>query len=63
MDGLENYRQSVKTLLQYADSMNKKSESTIEVETVFDIECDRYLLLNVGWQKTTGSFLPANILI
>jgi hypothetical protein len=53
MDRLDHYRQSIKTLLQqYADSMNKNPESTIEVEPVFDTENDRYLLLNVGWQKT-----------
>jgi len=30
--------------------MNQNSQSTIEVETVFDMEHDRYLLLDVGWQ-------------
>jgi XisI protein len=52
MDKLEHYRQSIKTLLQqYADSMNRNPEPIIEAESVFDIEHDRYLLLNVGWQK------------
>jgi XisI protein len=52
MDRLEHYRQSIKTLLKrYADSMSQDPDSTIETETIFDTENDRYLLLDVGWQK------------
>jgi hypothetical protein len=52
MDRLDHYRQSLKKLLKdYADSMNKNSGGSIEVETVFDTENDHYLLLDVGWQE------------
>ena len=54
MDRLAHYRESIMSLLQdYADSMNKNSRSVeVEVETVFDTKNDRYLLLDVGWEKT-----------
>ena len=53
MDRLEHYRSSIKTILQeYADSINENSSSTTEVETIFDTVSDRYLLLDVGWEKT-----------
>jgi hypothetical protein len=44
-----NYRELVKQLLtQY--SSYQKSEDPIEMESVFDEKCDRYLLLHVGWR-------------
>jgi hypothetical protein len=53
VDRLEHYRQSIKKILtEYADSMNENTVSGIEVETVFDTERDRYLLLDIGWQGT-----------
>jgi XisI protein len=52
MDRLEHYRQSIKALLnRYADSMGKNPDPMVEIETVFDNENDRYLLLDVGWQN------------
>jgi hypothetical protein len=49
MDRLEHYRQSIKTLLkQYADSMSKNPEPSVEIELVFDTENDHYLLLDIG---------------
>ena len=53
MDRLEHYRSSIKTILQeYADSMNKNSISTTDVDAIFDTVSDRYLLLDVGWEKS-----------
>jgi XisI protein len=51
MDKLAHHRASIKSFLQrYAESMQNNSE--IEVELIFDNEHDRYLLLDVGWQKS-----------
>jgi hypothetical protein len=52
MDRLEHYRQSIKELLKrYANSINNSLEPGVEVELVFDVEHDRYLLLDVGWRQ------------
>jgi hypothetical protein len=51
MDKLTHHRESIKAFLEkYAESMKNSSE--IEVELIFDNEHDRYLLLDVGWQKS-----------
>jgi hypothetical protein len=50
MDKLAQYREYVQTLLcQYAD--NDPTEDDVEVELIFDTDRDRYLWMNVGWQK------------
>jgi hypothetical protein len=50
MDRLELHRTSVKTFLkQYADSITQYPNPEVDVELVFDLENDRYLLLDVGW--------------
>jgi hypothetical protein len=50
MDRLAVYRKVIKTFLQeYADA-RKRQLSDIEIETVFDTESDRYLLLDIGWE-------------
>jgi XisI protein len=51
MDHLEQYRKAIKTFLQeYADSRRIKSDT--DIETIFDTENDRYLVLDVGWEKS-----------
>jgi XisI protein len=51
MDRLEQYRKAIKTFLQgYADSRRIKSDT--DIETIFDTENDRYLVLDVGWEKS-----------
>ncbi|WP_204105467.1 MULTISPECIES: XisI protein [Spirulina sp. CCY15215] len=50
MASLENYRNIVRQLLQdYAEIPT--SDENIQNETLFDVECDRYLLLEIGWSK------------
>lgn len=50
MDKLTQYREYVQTLLrQYAD--NDPTNDDVEVELIFDTDRDRYLWMNVGWQK------------
>jgi XisI protein len=52
MDRIEFYRESIKAFLKhYADSINQHPEPGTETEIVFDTENDRYLLLDVGWDK------------
>jgi hypothetical protein len=52
MDRIELYRESIKTFLKnYADSISQHPEPGTEIEIVFDTENDRYLLLDVGWDK------------
>ncbi len=48
MDRLEHYRQCVQKLLR-EKSKTKPINGEIEVETIFDRECDRYLIVNLGW--------------
>jgi len=48
MDSLNNYRQLVKQLLtEYAEI--PVFESGIQNEIIFDLETDRYMLINIGW--------------
>lgn len=48
MDKLELYRQSIRSLLtEYAATPISHGE--IETQTIFDIQQDRYQVVNVGW--------------
>jgi hypothetical protein len=48
MDSLSNYRQLVKQLLtEYAEI--PVFYSGTQNETIFDLENDRYMLMNIGW--------------
>ncbi len=50
MDKLEYYRQSIeKLLLEYGKEPPVNGE--IEVEVVFDKERDRYLIIDIGWER------------
>ena len=50
MDKLEHYRQSIeKLLLEYGKKPPVNGE--IEVEVVFDKERDRYLIIDLGWDR------------
>ncbi|MBD2439859.1 XisI protein [Nostoc sp. FACHB-110] len=50
MDTLENYRQTIeKILVEYAAIPYAYGE--IKTEVVFDRNSDRYLLVNVGWDR------------
>jgi XisI protein len=52
MDKLALYRESIRNFLKnYADSINQHPEPGTEIEIIFDTENDRYLLLDVGWDK------------
>ncbi len=49
MDRLAIHRKVVKSFLQdYADARRRQSDTVIE--TVFDTENDRYLILDIGWE-------------
>jgi hypothetical protein len=49
---LEEYREKVKQILiQY--SQYKPSYGEVEIEQIFDIERDRYQIVNVGWNNQT----------
>jgi XisI protein len=49
MDRLAVHRKVVKSFLQeYADARRHRSDTVIE--TVFDNENDRYLVLDIGWE-------------
>ena len=48
MDSLNNYRKLVKQLLtEYAEI--PVFDSGIQNERIFDLENDRYMLINIGW--------------
>lgn len=48
MDKLEHYRQCIQNLLsEYAAIPIANGE--IESETIYDLQQDRYLVMNVGW--------------
>jgi hypothetical protein len=48
MDSLNNYRKLVKQLLtEYAEI--PVFDSSIQNEIIFDLENDRYMLINIGW--------------
>ncbi|MBP0017353.1 MAG: XisI protein [Cyanobacteria bacterium SBLK] len=50
LDLLQHYRQCVKKLLKQ-HSQGQTIGGDIEVQTVFDTESDRYLLVSLGWDK------------
>ena len=51
MDKLENYRNSVKTLLT-RQAQHKPSHGKIESTAIFDDERNQYLLINYGWDAS-----------
>ena len=52
MEKLERYRHRVQEwLLDY--SQHQPAHGEIEVETVFDVERNRYLIVHVGWEQKT----------
>ena len=51
MDRINLYRSSIKTFLEgYVNSRNNQAET--EIEAIFDLERDRYLVLDIGWNGT-----------
>lgn len=50
MTKLEKYREYIKQLLT-AYSQYEKSDSGVEVQTIFDTEHDHYQLVYVGWEN------------
>ena len=53
MDRLEHYRQCIQKLL-IEDSKIAPINGEIEVETIFDKENDRYLVVDLGWDTHPG---------
>lgn len=49
-DRLQHYRQCIKKLLKQ-HGQGQAIGSDIEVQTVFDTDSDRYLLVSLGWDK------------
>jgi XisI protein len=50
MDKIELHRNSIQALLQEHNRHSPKNGGDIENELLFDLECDRYQLMRVGWQ-------------
>ena len=50
MDKLTNYRQYIQVFLQ-EQTKGKVVGGDMETEVVFDLERDRYLLIDLGWQE------------
>ncbi|QLE54801.1 XisI protein [Nostoc sp. TCL26-01] len=50
MDKLTKYRQYIQQLLT-EESQGKTIGGDIESQTVFDLEQDRYLLIDLGWNE------------
>lgn len=50
MDRLEHYRHCIQKLLK-EKSKAKPINGEVEVETIFDKECDRYLTVTLGWDE------------
>jgi len=49
MDKLTNYRQCIQTFLQ-KQTQGQTIGGDIETEVVFDVDRDKYLLIDFGWQ-------------
>ncbi len=49
MERLTRYHQLVQHIL-HDYSQQKIAYGNIEVETIFDKECDNYQIVNVGWE-------------
>jgi hypothetical protein len=49
-----NYSEVVQTILK--NHVRNRPHSQIEVQFIFDIESDRYQVLNIGWQDLTRIF-------
>ena len=56
MAKLEKYREYIKQLLT-AYSQHEKSDSWVELQTIFDSEHDHYQLVYVGWYKDKRVFV------
>jgi hypothetical protein len=50
MDKLTNYRQYIKTFLQ-EQTQGQIIGGDIETEVIIDLDGDRYLLIDLGWQE------------
>ncbi len=50
MDKVTQYREYVKTLLNYY-AKDDLSNNEVEVQLIFDAERDHYQWMNVGWQQ------------
>jgi XisI protein len=50
MDRLEYYRQCIQKIL-LEQSQVKPINGEIEVQTIFDLERDRYLIIDLGWDE------------
>jgi hypothetical protein len=50
MDKLTNYRQYIKKFLQ-EQTQGQTIGGDIETEVIFDLDRNRYLLIDVGWQE------------
>jgi len=52
MDKLEQYRQAIRQIfLQKAQ--RRAPEDPVQTEAIFDIQRDRYQLVNVGWKNSS----------
>ena len=55
MANLEQYRQSIQTLLEslysYENSSNASGKGAVESQLVFDRDHDHYLMIDVGWDQ------------
>lgn len=50
MDRVNQYRQAIQTFLHdYVTARRAKSGQDIGIETIFDRDNDRYLVLDIGW--------------
>jgi XisI protein len=56
MDKVEQYRESVKTLITRYASEDSSSQD-VDVELVLDIEHDHYQWMNVGWEGLNRIYL------
>ena len=50
MDKLTNYRHYIQALLQ-EQTQGQTIGGDIETEVIFDLDRDRYLLIDLGWQE------------
>ncbi|MBA3923487.1 MAG: XisI protein [Nostocaceae cyanobacterium] len=50
MDILDSYRQIIKNVLKKHLSI-QYANGDIHLETIFDIEADKYLVMSLGWQQ------------
>lgn len=56
MGELEKYREYIKKIL--TDRAKISSDDTVEAQTIFDTERDRYQLIYIGWHNKKRVFGP-----